>query len=107
MNRRHQSVTLLQASEQSPTLARLGELARESTRRLRAIEPLLPAALRGAVQAGPIEGGQWCLIVDNNSVAAKIRQMLPALQAHLRSGGCEVNSIRLKVQMTHWSDQPS
>lgn len=106
MNRRHQSVTLLQASEQSPTLARLGELARESSKRLRAIAPLLPAGLRDAVQAGPIDGQQWCLIVDNNAVAAKIRQLLPALQAHLRSGGCEVTSIRLKVQMTHWSDRP-
>jgi ethanolamine ammonia-lyase small subunit len=38
-------------------------------------------------------------LLDNVAVAAKIRQLLPALEAHLRSKGWEVNSIRLKVQM--------
>jgi hypothetical protein len=42
----------------------------------------------------------WCLILDNNAAAAKIRQLLPALQSHLRVKGWEVNSIRLKVQIT-------
>lgn len=100
MNRRHQSVTLLQASQDSPTLARLTELARDSDARLKAIEQLIPASLRPAVKAGPIEGPVWCLILNNNAAAAKIRQILPALAAHLRVKGWEVNSIRLKVQIT-------
>lgn len=100
MNRRHQSVTLLQASQDSPTLARLTELARDSGARLKAIEQLIPASLRPAVKAGPIEGPVWCLILNNNAAAAKIRQILPALAAHLRVKGWEVNSIRLKVQIT-------
>jgi len=98
MNRRHYAVTLQQASEESPTLAKLTALTRDSSDRLKAIELLIPAALRPAVQAGPIDGDSWCLLVKSNAAAAKIRQLLPALQAHLRSRGWEINAIRLKVQ---------
>ena len=100
MNRRKHTVTLLQASQDSPTLARLIDLSRDSVARLKAIESLIPGALRSAVKAGPIEGPVWCLILDNNAAAAKIRQILPALASHLRVKGWEVNSIRLKVQIT-------
>jgi len=99
MNQRIHPVSLQQATQDSPTLARLTELAMESSARLKAIEPLIPASLRPAVKAGPIDGTVWCLIVDNNSAAAKIRQSLPALEAHLRTKGWKVTSIRLKVQM--------
>jgi len=54
--------------------------------------------LRSAITAGPIDGLNWCLIVNNNSAAAKLRQLLPALTAHLHSKGWEVNAIRIKVQ---------
>lgn len=98
LNRRHYAITLQQASEESPTLLRLTALTRESSERLKAIELLIPAALRPVIQAGPIDGDTWCLLVRSNAAAAKIRQLLPALQAHLRSRGWEVNAIRLKVQ---------
>lgn len=98
MNRRNHSVSLLQATEESPTLARLAELTRESVLRLRAIEPLIPLALRPSVKAGPIDGAVWCLLLDNNATAAKLRQLLPTLQAQLRLKGWEVDTIRLKVQ---------
>ena len=101
MNRRHQTVTLQQASQNSPTLARLTELALDSRARLKAIETLIPASLLPSIQAGPIDDKGWCLILDSSSAAAKIRQLLPDLQAHLRSRGWEVNSIRLKVQFPH------
>lgn len=96
--RRHHAVSLLQAAEDSPTLARLAQLSRDSSERLHAVLPLLPPALRTAIKAGPIEGDTWCLLVSSNAVAAKLRQMLPDLQACLRSKGWEVNAIRLKVQ---------
>ncbi|MEY4736654.1 MAG: hypothetical protein RL302_973 [Pseudomonadota bacterium] len=100
MNRRTRAITVLQATQDSPTLARLSDLAIDSTARLKAIAPLIPLGLRKAIQPGPIDGTQWCLIVDNSAVAAKIRQLLPALESHLRSKGWEVTAIRLKVQMT-------
>lgn len=99
MNRRSRSITVLQATQDSPSLARLAELATDSSARLKSIQPLIPAALRKAIQAGPIEGTTWCLILDNSAVAAKVRQLLPALEAHLRSSGWEVTAIRLKVQI--------
>lgn len=81
-------------------LARLTELTRDSVARLKAIEPLIPSGLRTCIKAGPIDGPVWCLIVNNNATAAKIRQLLPALESHLRVKGWEVNSIRLKVQIS-------
>ena len=97
-NRRLHPVTLQQAAEESPTFARLLQLARESGERLEAVELLIPGPLRSAVRAGPIEGDGWCLLVDSNAAAAKLRQVVPALVAHLRDRGWQVNSIRLKVQ---------
>jgi hypothetical protein len=100
MNRRHYSFSLLQASQDSPTLARLIELNGDSVAMLKSIEALIPSALRTAVKAGPIEGSVWCLILNNNAAAAKIRQISPSLEAHLRTKGWDVQSIRIKVQIT-------
>jgi hypothetical protein len=98
MQRRHQAIPLQQAAQESPTLSTLMGRVRESANRLNAIHSVMPAPLRASVQAGPIEDGCWCLLVNSNAVAAKVRQMLPALQAHLNNQGLSVNSIRLKVQ---------
>lgn len=92
------SFTLMQAAQGSPTLARLSDLVMESSARLQSIQPLIPAALRPAVHAGPIDGTTWCLLLDNAAAMTKIRQLLPALQAHLRTKGWEVESIRLKLR---------
>lgn len=99
MIRRNRAISLLQATTDSEVLNQLCELASESSQRLKSIEALLPPALRAAVHPGPIDGPVWCLLLDNNAVAAKLKQLVPALQAHLRSKGWEVNAIRLKVQM--------
>ncbi len=96
--RRHPPIPLLKATQGTPALATLMELSRDSSARLKAIESLIPLPLRPFVQAGPIDGGNWCLILENNAVAAKIRQLLPALQSHLRVKGWEIDAIRLKVQ---------
>ena len=96
--RRHHAVTALHAVENSPTLARLALLTRDSSSRLAAVLPLVPPLLRPSLQAGPIEGSTWCLLVGSNAAAAKVRQLLPAMAAHLRSKGWDVAEIRLKVQ---------
>ena len=98
MNRRHHPVTLLQATQESPTLARLSELTRDSVARLAAVQALIPTTLRASVTAGPIDGLVWCLLLDNNATAAKMRQLVPSLQSHLRTKGWVIDSIRLKVQ---------
>jgi hypothetical protein len=92
-------VPVLQACEDAPTLARLAQLARESRERLEVVSFLIPAPLRSAVRAGPIEGDGWCLLVEGNAAAAKLRQLVPALTAELQRRGTQVTSIRLKVQI--------
>ncbi|WP_280187392.1 hypothetical protein [Delftia sp. PS-11] len=96
--RRNHAVTALQAAEASPTLARLAQLTRESSSRLAAVLPLVPPMLRTSLKAGPIEGSTWCLLVASNAAAAKVRQLLPAMAAHLRTKGWDVAEIRIKVQ---------
>lgn len=97
MTRIHHPVPLHQAAEASPTLARLLELARQSGEWLQAVEPSIPAPLRTSIRPGPIEGTTWCLLVDSNAAAAKLRQLLPVLQAKLNSRGWQVTAIRLKL----------
>lgn len=91
------TLTVRQAAEQSPSLARLTELVRESSDRLQAVQDLIPETLRSAVKAGPIDSDVWCLLVNGNAAAAKLRQILPLLQARLQREGWKVNSIRLKI----------
>lgn len=93
----NQAITLMEAAQESPSLARLTELSRESSLRLRTLQSLIPGPLRTALQAGPIDGSEWCLLVSSNAAAAKLRQMLPALLAHLQSHGHSVEKIRLKI----------
>jgi len=97
MNHHLPSVTLLQASQNDPTLARLMDIHRQSSERLQAVSALIPSALHTAVKAGPLQDGVWCLLLANTATAAKMRQLLPALEAHLRVCGLPVQSIRLKI----------
>jgi hypothetical protein len=92
-----QALSVHQAAGNSPTLARLTELIADSNARFKAIKPLLPEALLSAVKPGPIEGESWCLLVSSNAAAAKIRQLLPLLQANLLERGWKATSIQLKI----------
>jgi len=95
--RLNRAISFSQAADNSPSLARLTELVRESSSRLKDIESLIPEALRPAIQAGPIDGEAWCLLISSNAAAAKVRQLLPLIQARLISKGWKVTSIRLKI----------
>ncbi len=70
---------------------------KESSDRLKTIESLIPEPLRTAIQAGPIDGDTWCLLVTSNAAAAKLRQLLPLLLTKLNNRGVKVTSIRLKI----------
>lgn len=98
MQRRHHAVSLEQALQEAPTLARLTALVKESGARLAAIAPLIPPPLRTSVRAGPIDGTQWCLLVSSSAASAKLRQLLPQFVAQLNAQGWPVSNIRLKVQ---------
>ena len=106
ITRRHHAVSVEQAARASPTLAQLVALTQDSKERLRSILPLVPPALRNCLEAGPIEGSTWCLLVRNNAAASKLRYLLPGMEAHLRVKGWDVQHIRLKVRSTQeWSDR--
>ena len=81
----------------SEPLAQLARRMRESQARLVAITPLLPPALRAQVKAGPIDELGWTLLVSNSAVSAKLRQMVPALEAHLRTQGWDGPPVRVKM----------
>jgi hypothetical protein len=98
MTSRYNAVSLLQASEASPTLASLAARARDSSERLAAVQDLIPAEMRAAVQAGPAEGEIWCMLVNGSAAAAKLRQLAPALRLRLATRGWTVSAIRIKVQ---------
>lgn len=92
------TLSIVEASLASPSLARLSELSRESNARLQALAPMLPPAIRQGLKAGPIEGTEWCILVANNAMAAKLRQLVPDMQTRLLQLGWEVQCIRLKIQ---------
>jgi hypothetical protein len=95
---RGKSQTLEQVVDSAPSLAHLSAIAQDTQNRLKAIAPLLPVSLRTLIQSGGVEDDAWCLLVPNSAVAAKLRQTLPALCAHLRTKGWNVNTIRVKVK---------
>ncbi|MDO5288580.1 MAG: DciA family protein [Pseudomonadota bacterium] len=98
-SRHHQALSLQQAVQSAPTLARLSQIAEQSGACLAVIQPLLPPALRGVVRAGALEqlSGNWCLLVPHAAAAAKLRQLTPALLQVLARHESGVQSIRIKI----------
>ncbi len=95
--RRFDALSLQEAAEASPTLAGLVARVRASSAWLEAVRPMLPPPLRTAVRAGPIEDGQWCLLVQGSAAAAKLRQLLPLMETRLAQTAGQRVAIRIKV----------
>ena len=89
-----------QVLQHAPGLAELSARAQDGQARLQAIAALLPPGLRQSVQSGTVEAQSWNLLVPHAAAAAKLRQLLPALQAHLRSKGWPIQELRVKVRST-------
>jgi len=81
----------------SEPLVQLTRRIQESQARLAAIAPLLPPGMRPQVKAGPIDELGWTLLVGNSAVSAKLRQLVPALEAHLRARGWDGPPVRVKL----------
>jgi hypothetical protein len=93
------AVSVSLALHKPPQLACLVNQAEHSATCLRLIAPLIPSSMRECIKAGPWDGERWCLLVTNSAVAAKLRQLSPALAAHLRTHGQAVSELRIKVMM--------
>jgi len=88
---------VMAAMAQSATLSSLMQISQKSQACLNAIQSLLPSGLAGLVKAGPLDEHGWCLLVPHNAAGAKLRQLVPALTAHLRSHNMAIETIRVKV----------
>lgn len=76
----------------------LRERIDDSRRRLAAVSPVLTAGLYAHVSAGPVDDTGWTLLAASPSVAAKLRQLLPRLEAALRAAGWANCTVRVKVR---------
>jgi hypothetical protein len=88
---------LATALKRSEPLGALMQRLRDSQARFEVIAPLLPAALKQAVKAGPLDDSSWVLLAAHASAAAKLRQMLPQLEAALTAAGWQGPTLRVKV----------
>jgi hypothetical protein len=90
-------LTLASALKHSEPLTGLLQRMRDSQARLAAVADLLPPGLQGQVRAGPLDDSAWVLLVGNAAAAAKLRQMLPTLQAALAAAGWPGPVLKIKV----------
>ena len=90
-------LTLAIALQRSEPLTGLLQRVRESQARFNAITALLPPGLAGDIRAGPLDDASWVLLVSHAAAAAKVRQLLPALEAALRERGWAGPAIKIKV----------
>ena len=74
-----------------PTVARMAALQKDCA-------ALLPAMFE-ACDVLQYDADQLVLSTPNAALAAKLKQQLPKLQAHLSKAGWQINTIRIKVQV--------
>ena len=86
------------ALDRSEPLARLLQRLHESRARLAAVQSLLPPGLADAVRAGPLDDDGWSLLAGHAAAAAKLRQLLPRIEAVLHEKGWEATPIKVRVQ---------
>lgn len=98
MQRHHHPISLEQAAEEAPVLSQLMQKTRLSQRCAQSIADLVPVPLRPHLAYGQIEQGEWCVLVQNNAAAAKVRHLLPLWVSRLKQQGFEVQRIRLRLQ---------
>jgi hypothetical protein len=75
-----------------PAVARMAALQKDCA-------ALLPTMFE-ACDVLQYDADQLVLSTPNAALAAKLKQQLPKLQAHLIKGGWQVNAIRIKVQVS-------
>jgi hypothetical protein len=91
------SVPLGTALDRSAPLTGLLQRVRESRERFEAVAGLLPPGLREGMRPGPLDDTCWTLLVPHAAAAAKLRQLVPALDAALRGRGWPGPAIKIKI----------
>lgn len=95
MTRLHHAIPVQEAVRQTPGLGHVLERMQRAQNCLQAVTDLIPPPLRAHVQAGPVDGDQWCILTPNTAASTKLRQLLPAMQERLAT--LQIKVIRLKV----------
>jgi hypothetical protein len=72
----------------------------------RRFSDVAPPNLAQSSQVLGLKSGILSVAVANAAIAAKLRQLVPDIVIMLRNGGCEVNGIRVKVQVSFSPSQP-
>jgi hypothetical protein len=85
------------ALSRSEPLGMLMQRLRESNDCLAAVRSLLPAGLADEVRAGPLDDKGWTLLVSGSAAAAKLRQLMPLIEAELLASRQRVVSVRVKI----------
>jgi hypothetical protein len=91
-------VPLADALQGSAPLQHLAERVRESKRRFACIQGLLPTPLGADVRPGPVDEDGWTLLAGTSAVAAKLRQLVPLIEAELAQQQFSAVPVRVKVQ---------
>lgn len=65
-----------------------------------------PPHLAQSSQVLGLQSGTLSIAVANAAIAAKLRQLVPELIVMLQNRGCEVNGIRVKVQVSFNQSRP-
>jgi hypothetical protein len=92
------ALPLADALKASAPLAKLSERLRESNRRFACIQPALPGNLATQAHPGPIDTQGWTLLADNAAVAAKLRQLVPKIDALLNEQNLAPLPVRVRVR---------
>jgi hypothetical protein len=91
------SVPIAKVMLQSSPLQSLRQRLADSNARFAAVRACMPAMLFAHVKAGPVDDEGWSMLAANASVAAKLRQLQPRMEAALRAQGWQQSTIRIKV----------
>jgi hypothetical protein len=92
------ALPLRQALDHCEPLLHLQQRLADVHARMNAIRPLIPPGLLVSVKPGPADDKGWVLLVSSPAVAAKLRQLLPRLDAALQQQGWQTSPIRIRVQ---------
>jgi len=93
----HEAQAVLNAAERAPGLGALMATALNNQKRLTLLKGVVPPIILSQLSAGNLDNGVWCLMLKSPAAAGKLRQLVPAMCAHLRTKGELVHDISVKV----------
>lgn len=92
------ALPLRQALDRCEPLMLLQQRLAQTQARLKVIRPLLPPHLAASVLSGGVDEHEWTVLAANPAVSAKLRQLLPRLEAALQQQGWQPSRIKIRVQ---------